>query len=96
MINPRKLKDEVIENISHRSSIIQLPGEENGAKEISALYIIQPCATFKCDITLKVDLLQVPHEETQDIVGMNSDSDVWPKISRPARGTCTLQAVMNN
>ena len=39
MINPRKLKDQVIENIGHRSSIIQLPGEENGAKEISTLYI---------------------------------------------------------
>ena len=61
------------------------------------LYIsIQPCAIFKCDITLKVDLLQVPHEGTQDIVGMNSDSDVWPRICRTARRTCTLQAVMNN
>ena len=62
------------------------------------LYIsIQPSATFKCGgITLKVDVLQVPHEETQDIVGMNSDSDVWPRICRLARGTCTLQAVMNN
>ena len=61
------------------------------------LYIsIQPCAIFKCDITLKVDLLQVPHEGTQDIVGMNSDSDVWPRICRPASGTCTLQAVTNN
>ena len=60
------------------------------------LYIsIQPCAIFKCDITLKLDLLQVLREKTPDIVGMNSDSDVWPKICRPARGTCTLQAVMN-
>ena len=34
-----------------------------------------------------LDLLQVSLEETQDkfrIVVMNSDSDVWPRICRPA------------
>ena len=45
------------------------------------------------------DLLQVPLEDTQHkfkIVGMNSGSDVWPKICRLARRTCTLPVLMNN
>ena len=48
---------------------------------------------------VSLDLLQVPLEDTQHkrkFVGMNSDSDVWPRICRPARETCTLQGVMNN
>ena len=46
-----------------------------------------------------LDLLLVPLEDTQHkfkIVGMNSDADVWPRIYRPARGTCTLPVLMNN
>ena len=45
------------------------------------------------------DMLQVPLEDTQHkfkIFGMKSDSDVWPKICRLARGTCTLPVLMNN
>ena len=30
------------------------------------------------------------------IVGMNSDSNVWPRICRPGRETCTLPVLMNN
>ena len=45
------------------------------------------------------ELLQVPLEDTQHtfkIVGITSDSDVWPRICRPARETCTLPVLMNN
>ena len=80
-INPRKFKDEVIENrsyIDHPSSSCQVKKMEQKRYQ---LYIsILPSAIFKCDIALKVDLLKVPHEETQDIVGLNSVSDVWPRI----------------
>ena len=54
---------------------------------------------FDSQTTCLLDLLQVPLEDTQHkfkIVGMNSDADVWPRICRPARETCTLPVLMNN
>ena len=46
-----------------------------------------------------LDLLQVRLEDTQrkfKIVRMNNGSNVWPRICRLARGTCTLPVLMNN
>ena len=46
-----------------------------------------------------LDLLQVPLEDTQckfKIVRMNNGSNVWGRICRPVRETCTLSVLMNN
>ena len=46
-----------------------------------------------------LDLLQVPLEDTEckfKIVRMNNGSNVWGRICRLVRGTCTLSVLMNN
>ena len=46
-----------------------------------------------------LDLLQVPLEDTQckfKIVRMTNGSNVYGRICRPVRETCTLSVLMNN
>ena len=46
-----------------------------------------------------LDLLQVPLEDTQrkfKIVRMNNGSNVWGRICRPVRETCTLSVLIIN
>ena len=65
-----------------------------------ALQVYSICKElFLSSLARDIDLLQVPLEDTQHkfkIVGINSGSDVWPRICRLARGTCTLPVLMNN
>ena len=49
-------------------------------------------------IWINLDFLQVPLDKTQDKLrndSMNSDSDIWLWICRPARETCTLTVPVN-
>ena len=58
-----------------------------------------PMQTIKSTRKLMLDLLQVPLEDTQrkfKIVRMNNGSNVWGRICRPVRETCTLSVLMNN
>ena len=61
------------------------------------MLVMTPLLLIHGNILAGLDLLQI-RLDTQDkfrIVGMKSDSDIWPGMSRPARETCTLSVLMN-
>ena len=77
----------------------QFPGHYNVEGHLPRMTVLLLDCPFLISFIYSLDLLQVPLEDTQHkfkIVGMDSGSNVWPKICRLARETCTLPVLMNN